>query len=597
LANTSINLVDLDFNSLKINFKNYLRENPQFKDYDYDGSNINILLELLAYNTFKNAFYTNMALSEGFLDSAQSRNSVMSHAKELNYLPKSPRSAKARVKIVFEADGTSAPYTVTKGSPLTSLVRNESYTFTIPENFVVASANNTYEFETDIFEGIFVQDTFTFLDEENQRFRISNRNIDTTSITVNVFEDSNEVSDVYVFASSLLDLNSLDKVYFLQSSFDGYYELIFGDNNLGKRPALNSTIVVEYRVASGEEPNGAQIFTLDFDPTGNDELLDTPEVNTLENAKAGAEEETIESIKFIAPRHFQVQERAVTAQDYEILLRAQFPEIVAVHAYGGEELSPPLFGKVFVAVDLDQIDGLPESKITEYTNFIKNRTTFGIVPVFIEPEFTYLQISSNIRYNINITSDSSETVKSDVITEIQEFRDEFLNDFNVVLRHSKLETTIDQAHPSIVSSATKQLIYKKTNPTLATPVDLTIDFGVPLYNKLGHAHSFHPFRTDRAVSSSNFYYNSELATLEDDGFGKVRILRLKGDAYEKIIDIGTVDYDSGLVKIQNIDFDSYQGSSFKVYAKPRDPDVVVKKNNNFTIEDDEILITMEQIRE
>jgi hypothetical protein len=539
-----------------------------------------------------------MVLSEGFLDSAQLRNSILSHSKELNYLPRSYRSAKARIKVNFEADGSSAPYVVRKGSTFTSLVKNNSYTFTIPENILVASANNDYTFETDVFEGIYITDTYTYIEEvENQRFKITNKNVDTTSLTVNVFEDGNEVSDIYTYATSLLDLNPDSKVYFLQPSEDGFYEVLFGDGNLGRRPAINATVVLNYRISSGENANGAKQFIIDFDPTGNDELLINPEVNTLENSKSGTGPESIDSIKFTAPRHFQVQERAVTSRDYEIILKSQFPEIAAIHAYGGEDLSPPQYGKVFISVDLNNIDGLPESKKDEYTKFIKNRSTFGIVPHFAEPEYTYLQIISTVRYNINITSDSSETIKTKVKETVLDFRDTYLDDFDVILRHSKLETAIDQTDSSIVSSVTKQKIYKKLNPTLDTPVNLTVDFGVPLYKRLGHAHSFHPFQTDRAVSSSNFYYNSELATIEDDGFGAVRILRLRGAAYEKILDIGSVNYDTGVIQINDIKFDSYIGDSFKVFVRPEDNDVNAQFNNILTIEAEEVKITTEEIRE
>lgn len=597
-ANTSLNLVDLDFNSLKASFKNYLRDNNQFKDFDYEGSNINVLLDLLAYNSFKNAFFLNMVMSESFLDSAQLRNSVLSHAKELNYTPRSVRSSRARVKVVFTASGESAPYIIAKGSPLTALVKNNSYTFTIPQTLSVSSANSTYQFETDIFEGPYVQDTYVFQSTSAiQKFKLTNKNADTSSLDVRVYEDSNEDYNTYTMATSLLGLDRLSKVFFLQTSEDGYYEIIFGDNNLGRRPKTNSVIVLDYRVSSGSDANGARIFSLDFDPTNADELTNTPEVNVLQSSVDGASAETIDSIKYMAPRHFQTQERAVTATDYKDSLKAAFPEILNVHAFGGEDLSPPEYGKVYISVDVKDVEGLPDSKVRQYYNFIKTRSPFGIVPVFISPEFTYLRVNTNIRYNINITTDSSDTIKNKVKNSVLSFRDTFLGGFGVVLRHSKLESTIDSSDTSIISSVTETLVYKKINPPLDTVTNIKLNFDIALINNVTSVSNTHQNGALHAITSSLFTYGSETAKLEDDGQGNIRISKIKGDFHEKITDIGTVDYNTGVVILNNIKFDAYQDSAIKVFARPRDIDVNVKNNNILTIEPDEVNVSVEQLRE
>ena len=597
MANTSINLVDLDFASLKGSFKNYLRDQNQFKDYDFEGSNINILLDLLSYNSYKNAFYLNMLLSESFLDSAQLRNSILSHAKELNYLPRSARSSKARVRIEFEATGESAPYIIQKGSPLTTLVKNESYTFTIPETITVSSANTTYSFETDIFEGTYIQDTYTYRQGiENQRFKLTNRNIDTESLTVSVFEDGNEVSDAYKLSTSLLDLDETSKVFFLQPTETGYFEVLFGDNNLGRRPKINSTIVMEYRTSSGELPNGAREFSVDFDPTGSDELNFTPEVNTLENSRDGAEEESIESIRYMAPRHFQTQERAITASDYSIALKGQFPEINAVHAYGGEDLSPPQFGKVFIAVDITNVDGFPESKKIEYRNFIDRRSPFGIRPVFVDPEFSYLSVRSKVRYDVNVTSASRETLKSIIKNTIVDYNEEYLNDFNVILRNSKLETEIDNSDASIISSVTRTRIYKKINPRLGLSENFRINFGVPIIDTIPEKEDLHRATDVHALVSSLFIFNSEQVLLEDDGSGNIRMMKTDGFINEKIKNVGKIDYNTGQIEINGLVVDSFQGSSIKLYVTPVDPDVVASQNSILTIEDDEIIIDLEEVR-
>lgn len=598
-ANNSINLVDLDFLSIKNSLKNFLRDNDQFKDYDYEDSNINQLIELLAINGYRQAFYQNMSLNESFLDSAILRNSVLSRSKELNYLPKSAKSSRARVKVTFEASGASAPYTIAKGSLLSTSIKNDTFTFSIPSTLVVASANSTYEFETDIFEGYFVQDTYTYpAGQVNETFQISNRTVDTDSLTVTVYEDGNTSGTNYVRANSLLDLDNDSEVYFIEPTGVGYYNILFGDNNIGKRPKGDSTIVLNYRITQGADGNGAGVFALEFDPTGADELSSAVTVNTLQNSIDGVEEESLESIKYNAPRHFQVQERAVTATDYSSILKSQFPEIRAIYAYGGEDLTPPIYGRVYISVDISDVDGLPDSKIEQYRKFLKNRTTFGIVPFFTEPTFTYIKVNSKVRYNINVTTKSQDTIKSIVSDAIVQFRDDNLDDFNVIFRASRLETEIDESDPSIVSSISDFTIYQKTTPTIGELVNIDINFGTKLRTDLlTDKEDRHAANIISALRTSNFYFKSELCTMDDDGDGNVRIMKIIGGNHERLTDIGTIDYESGKITIRDIKIDSYIGQSLRFFVRPEDPDLAAQLNNIVSIEENEIDITLEEIRE
>lgn len=594
---TSINLVDLDFHELKNSFKNYLRSQPQFKDYDFDGSNINVLLDLLSYNTHKNIFFLNMAISEGFLDSAQLRNSILSKAKELNYLPRSVRSASAKVRVTFDATGESQPYIIQKGSMFSTLIKNQSYTFSMPETITVSSANNTFQFETEIFEGVYQKDAYIYLDNiENQRFKISAKNVDTRSLTVTVYEDNSEVGDIYKHATTLLDLNYNSKVYFLQTSETGHYEVLFGDGVLGRKPKINSTIVLDYRVSSGEAGNGARSFSVDFDPTGENELLTTPELEVLEPGRNGAEEETTESIRYYAPRHFQVQERAVTTDDYEISLKTEFPEINAVTVFGGEEMDPPRYGKVFVSVDIANVDGLPESKKTEYYRFLKRRSPLSIDPIFIEPEFTYLRVDSLVRYNINITTISAQRIKTLVTDAIMSYNELYLNDFNVSLRYSPFTCEIDQADTSIVSNITDVILYKKLQPRLGMQQSFELDFGMALKQNLPSSDTKHLIGFEHTITSTPFRFNGENCVLEDTGDGVVRIYKNSGAFNVKVKDIGTIDYETGVVRLNNLVIDSYDGASFKIYVRPEDKDINITKNTIMMIEPDEIHIDVEAIR-
>ena len=600
MANNVIDLVPLDFDDILNSFRNTLRDNDQFKDFDFEGSNMRLLLEIMSYNAQRTGFYQNMVLNESFLDSAIKKNSAMSRAKDLNYLPNSPRSSRARIKVEFEADGTSAPYIIPKGSLLTSLVKNDSFTFSIPESITVASANNSYEFETDIYEGWFVSDTYTYqAGQEDQRFEITNKQVDLDSLTVTVYEDGNEIGDSYVRKSTLLDLDENSKVYFVQPSQFGYYEIRFGDNNLGRAPKGGSTIVLNYRINQGSFANGARLFTLDFDPTGADELTGTATVSTLQDSRDGQDAETLESIKFLAPRYFQTQERTVSASDYQVALKKQFPEINAVYAYGGEDLSPPRYGRVYCAVDISNIDGLPDSKKQQYGNFLKNRTTFGIRPTFVEPEFTYLQVNTKVRYNLNVTDNSEGTMLTLIRNAVKDYNDQNLDDFNVILRESKMVCEIDGADPSIISSQNETLAYKKINPTLGALQSWTLNFGAALRNDIGQKTEDHASDTIHICESSIFTFNSEQARIEDDSLGNLRIVAvgISGNDDRTIkSDIGTIDYDTGKIQIIDLKVDKYLGSSLKIFVRMKDPDISAKLNNILTIEDDEINVTLEPIR-
>lgn len=607
-SNTQINLntldvVELDYNNLKNSFKNFLRGQSQFKDYDFDGPNIATLMRLLAYNTYINAFYTNMALAEAHMDSAQLRSSILSHAKDLNYLARSRRSSRARVKVEFEATGQSQPYNLQKGSTFSAVVKNTSYTFSLPETITVASANNSFVFETDIYEGFFLKDSYVLQGQVNERFRITNKNVDIRSLGVTIFEDGNSVGETYVYKANLLDLTARSKVFFLQTAEDGYYEVLFGDDIIGKRPRVGSTIVLDYRVATGPASDGAKKFGIDFDPTGSDELNSTPVVTTVEVSKNGQDEEADESIRYFAPRNFQVQERTVVDTDYSVALRAAFPEINVIHAYGGEEASPPQMGKVFIAVDLVDIDGLPDSKIKEYTDFLRRRSPFGIDPIFISPDYLYLDIEALVRYNVNITTNSSERIKTLVANAITTYRDTNLDDFNVTYRASELYRAIDFADVSIISNITDVRIYKKfLNVTLEQPKNYTIDFGVAIRDTLPVVGSQHNINREHAVKSDTFYYNGIKVHIEDTGTekeggtGSMRLVTRQNETDTEIARVGSIDYATGIINLTSLNIQSFSGPSLNIYAYPKDKDVTSAKNTILTIEPSKIRVIAEQLR-
>jgi hypothetical protein len=603
MANTSLNLTSLDFDTLKEDFKTYLKSQAKFQDFDFEGSNMNILLTLLAHNTFKNSFYLNMVASESFLDSSQLLESVRSHAKELNYVPRSARSAKAIVDISFRTNPAipgSTTVIIPKGTGFGAVANFKTFNFTVPENITLSSANNTFVLEDlEIYEGSYVYDSYVMnYSDETQRFVITNEMIDTDSLTVTVIEDDGLNILSFSKATTLLDLTSGSKVFFLQSGPKKQYEIVFGDDILGRRPKDGSIIRMDYRVSAGEVPNGAVKFSLN-DDFGSGTILGNVTVTTVERAKNGADPEGIESVRYNAPRHFQVQERAVTTTDYEVILKTQFPEINTVSVYGGEEVYPPRYGKVFVAVDITGVDGLPDAKKLEYYAFLKRRSPLSIDPVFIEPEILYYAVTSTVNYNINLTVIKPEDIRTLVKTAITEFNDEYLNDFKTTLRYSKFITAIDEAHESIVSNETVVEVYKKMNPTPYTYQNFYFNFDIPLYKvEDDPTHGIHEVKAIHTVKSTFYVLNGELVYFEDDGEGNIYVVnQVRTGTHKMIKKIGTVDYDSGSVTITNFICDSYIGSEIKVYAKPKSKDISSNKNQILTVEDDAINITVNKVRE
>jgi hypothetical protein len=597
-ANTSLNLVDLDFDGIKESLKSYLSEQPQFLDYDFDSSNMNVLLDILAYNTFHNGFYLNMVAAESYLDSAQLRNSVVSHAKELNYLPRSYRSAKATLNISFSSNTNMV--TIPKGTSFTSLVGFGIYTFVTAEQSVHFSANGTFLVsDLDVYEGVDTTDTF-IVDYNNstQRFVITDPKVDTRSITIDVIEDNDGTSLVYTQASTTLDQDDDSQIYFVQGAEDGKYEVVFGDGIIGRRPKNGAIVQISYRVCNGSDANGAARFTLD-DEFAN--FTTTPNISTVDLARGGAEAESIESIKFYAPRYFQTQERAVNTSDYEIILQQRFPEINAISAYGGEDVTPAQYGRVFIAVDISDVDGLPTSKINEYLAFIRPRSPLSIDPSFVEPDYTYYRVESTIKYNVNETNYNTDQIQSLVVNRIVTYDETNLNNFKASFRYSKFLAAIDDIDDAgIVSNDTDIIVYKKIVPDFGVQADYDLNFDIALTEKGGLLGSTYDVNDLTAVYSSEFVFNSERVYVADDGQG---ILRLVKNANDSVLivrpNIGSVDYDTGAIQIVDLQVDAIPDSEseIRVFVVTAERDFATSKNVILALESSQIEVEVVPIRE
>lgn len=593
-ANSSLILSNLDFDTLKNTFKAYLKSQDRFRDYDFEGSNMSVLLDVLAYNTFHNSFYLNMVGNEMFLDSAQLRDSVVSHAKELNYTPRSFTSARATVALRIRSTNTAKrSLIIPKGYSFTSRLLNKSYTFSVPvttvvDQFVVRGPNEI-EFQLDnldVFEGFYVNESYTYTGGQPPRMMLTNKNVDLSSISVTVIEDAGSTVLNYMRAQSLFDLDRNSEVFFVQGAENETYEIMFGDGVTGRRPKTNSVINIEYRLSNGQLPNGCNVFTPDTPIQGETNIT----VSTVAVAAGGNISESIESIRFNAPRHFTAQERAVTTEDYETLLTINFPEINAVTAYGGEDLDPPQFGKVFVSVDLKDVDALPDIKRREYLRFLRPRSPVSIDPVFVEPEYTYLGVNSKINYNINITSLTQDDIRTIAGTAMQQFSETTLNNFNRTFRYSRFIQAIDDSQLSIVSNETQITVIKLVTPLTGEFLTFDVEFGVPLsviQSTVEDGVSF-------AVSTTPFVYKGFRAFLRDDGNGIINVL---STATEAVIDtVGTVDYQTGRVQLANFRVDGLIGPNIKFIATPLNKDISTTNNVILNILEEDIVIDVNPIR-
>lgn len=572
MANTNFLTVDeLDFVSLKNSLKSFLRNDPRFSDIDFDASNISMLLDILSYNTYQNAFYLNMIGNESFLDTALLRDSVVSHAKELNYTPRSKTSSRAQVYVELSVSNNQIQSVeIPQFTKFTSQGNNVTYVFSNYDPIVVVrAADGTFVSDTfEIKEGVVITEYFevnTSLD--NQRFILSNKDVDTSEMRVYVHNSANDLETKTLFsqAENVFGLNTESKVYFVQASSGGKFELVFGDGVLGFKPLNGNIISVTYRVSKGKEANGLRAFSAQS-------ISGYPAaVGVVASSSDGDDEESISSIKYLAPRHYATQERAITPSDYQTLILEQFPQIKSVYVYGGEEVTDtPQYGKVYIAVSTQ--DGTAASLLVkdEIYSYINRRNPISIEPVIVDPEFVYINVNSTIRVdNVNYQYTLNE-VKNSVIENIKTFNDENLEGFDTIFRYSKLVKSIDDTVVSIISNDTVITLMKKYIPAINTLQTITLNFGNSLESR----------NQDYVVTSTNFTYNGLSCFIRDDSRGKLKIYNITSRGNIVVKDnAGTVDYEKGIVKIVDLSISDYEGDSIRFTTFPKSKDVVPARNS------------------
>jgi hypothetical protein len=595
MANTNIDLVGLDFNSLKTNLKTFLKNNTQFKDLDYEGSNMNVLLDLLAYNTYLNGFYTNMVASEMFMDTAQLRDSIVSHAKELNYVPRSFTGAQAKITVDITPATSVSSIVVPKYTSFTTRLGSNTYSFSTNESMVLTSSSNgVFSMTVDVFEGITTTENFVLnYSNTSQRFVLSNPTIDTSSMTVVVYEDNGQTAIDYVQAESLLDVTSSTKAYFLQAAENQQYEIVFGDNVFGQKPKDGSIVSVKYRACSGELPNGASTFAVDSAIDGHTNVA----VTTVTSAAGGAVNETIESIRYNAPRAFQAQGRAVTTTDYETLLKNKFSDIQAISVYGGEDHDPPQFGKVFISVDVANADGAPESRKAVYLDYIKTKTLTTIQTEFIDPEFTYVKVDTKVDYNTSTTTKTTADIKTLVQAAISNYSSTSLQNFKTKLQYSALVKAIDAAEASIVGNDTTLTLVKRFVPILKTSNAYTISAFNPIETETGVELSGGDQHFGHALTSSQFTYQGIQSVFVDDSLGNVYIGAVQGSTVTAIRQVGTIDYTTGKVVITSIVIDAYEGNYIEMRFVTASKNIVCDKNVILQISPEDVTVTVTGVKQ
>lgn len=572
-ANTSLLLSNPDFPSIRASFRDFLRSQEQFQDYNFDGSNLSVFLDILAYNNYQEAFLTSMAATEMFLDTAQVDSSVISRAKELNYVPRSFRSAAAFVDIQVVPSDEPDTITLSKGQSFSSTVGTRSFTFSTDSVYIIApDANNEYKVSNvQIFEGFYITEQFTFDSSiTNQLFTLSNVNVDTRSIEVTV----NGVA--FVLATSIIDLVDDSHIFFVQLSNDGHYQIYFGDNVLGLSPSHQAQILVTYRVAAGIAANDSRTFSINSSVGPYSNVI----VTTVSAALGGANPETIESVRRNAPSNFSTRNRAVTATDYENLLSQQFPEITSIHVFGGDTMDPPEYGKVFVCVDVEGADGAPQTSLVTYQRYIKNKSPVTIDTVFIEPKFLNLTLNIKAYYDYINFGVVEADIRADILTAVNNFNDTFLNKFDTTFKFSQFVKYVDAANEAIISNDSEVLMTLTANSTLLSSQTQSLSFDNTLDTSL------------QSVSSSQFIYKGLTCSIRDDRAGTLQIITNIQSASPVIVtNVGKVDYTSGGIILSPIAFDSLLGAGLKFFGRAESSNIAAIRNTIIKIDIAGITVT------
>jgi len=600
-----LSVTEFDFDEVKDNLKVFMRNQTEFKDYDFEGSGLSALLDVLAYNTHYLGFNANMLANEMFLDSSQLRSSVVSHAKTLGYSTKSARASKAVLNVYLNTTNTSA--TMPAGTVFTASVGDSSYQFVTIQEVIAANIGTVIPFNNlSVYEGSFVSTRYT-TDTQNveQRFLINDNRADTTTLTVKVQNSSSDsTSTTYTLATDIAALTSTSNVYFLQEVEDGKFEIYFGDGILGNAVEDENIIILNYVVTNKGAANGASTFA----NSAAIDAVNSVNVSTVSSSAGGSEPETIQSIKYNAPLDYASQGRCVTIEDYKTYVKQLFPNTQAVSVWGGENGSYNSstgvsdiaeYGKVFLSVKSTTGLNLNEVQKAQLVTDLASYTVASISPVVVDPETLNLILTVSFKYNSSATTSSSEALESLVNSTVTNYNADYLKVFNSVFRHSQFTGLVDATDNAILSSIATVALSSLSTPNTAGSYSFTVNFGNPLYNP----HSGHNEVKGGVIASTGFYIsgNTNEMLFDEDGAGSLRIYYLvAGVRTYYSLDAGTVDYTTGLVSVNPVyitsvsNVDGSASAAIRMTATPSSYDIVGKRNQIIEIDTLNTVITGSQ---
>ena len=591
-----LSISQLDFDGIKVNLKRFLSNQSQFKDYDFEGSGMAVLLDLLAYNTHYLAYNANVAANEMFIDTADMRNSIVSLAKALGYTPNSATAPYADINVVVN-DATGSTLVMSAGTQFTTTVNGLSYNFVTIGSNTISPIDNVYTFSNlKIYEGTYVTYQYTYDSTDvDQRFLIQSASADVTTLTVQVQNSSTDtVINTYTKATSITELDSTSKVYFLQEAEDGKFEVYFGDGVTGKALTNGNIIILKYVVTNKTAANGASSFSL----SGNIGGFSNVTLTVNSNAANGAEPETNQSIKFNAPKSYAAQDRAVTVEDYKAKVKELYANTQSISAWGGEDAETPFYGRVYISINPKSGSTLTQTTKNSIIDSLKRYSVASVTPVIVDPETTNIILTSTVKYDKTATSKTADTLKSETIEDLTAYNSNTLQSFDSMLRHSKLIEIIDDVDTSILSNITTLKIRKSFTPTIGSSTNYTVSFSNALYNP----HSGHNASAGGILVSTGFKIGSSANEyfFDDDGAGNIRRYYLVGDVRTYADNsAGTIDYATGAIAVNALNISSISNirglasTIVELTVTPNSNDIVPLRNQILNIDVANSSITVE----
>ena len=596
-----LNVAQLDFDTIKTNLREFLTSQDTLNDYDFSGSALDTILDVFAYVTHYNAFNANLAMNESFLDSAQLRSSVVSHAKLLGYTPASAQPAKAIVSVtinnpasVLTVAGTYRNIELPKGTRFTTTIDNVSYPFTTNRTYSVArNTDGIYRIDNvELVQGIWITDEYVYDVSGEETFEITSPSAVTSTLEVTVRQSRQSTAEeVYTYVKNFVDFEADSNIYFLQENRNGLYEVSFGDNVIGNKPDNGSVVRLTYiSTSASNAANGASTFTLTDSIVESDGTRHADAtVTTTASASGAVPREDIASIKFNAPLSFTAQNRAITPADYRAIIAENFQNIDAISVWGGENNDPPNYGNVYICVsprDKEVLTAAEKNMIS--AQYIKPKNVVSITPVFVDPTYTYIHLEVDFKYNSNITDLSRNALEGKVRDAIAAYDRAELRKFNGVFRASNMLSSIDAADPSIINSTLRVQMKKRFTPVLRVPRRYDIAFSSPI---------FEGNQIEQTITSSGFHYLTRLVELRDarsaDGSRRIQIIASGGSDNIVVVqdNAGTVNTATGQVTLTSLNPESINGDYIELTAQPFSDDIAPKRNELLRILTDDAVIT------